>query len=40
MGKNLEVSVKRIIRHLSTEIKRIEKKLATHVEDQAEWAEK
>ena len=29
-----------IIRYLDTEIKRIEKRLASHVEQQAEWTEK
>lgn len=40
MGKTFEVSCNRIIRHLDTEIKRMEKQLAKHVEDQAEWSEK
>jgi len=40
MGKALEVSCRRIIRCLDMEIKRMEKRLATHVEQQAEWAEK
>ena len=40
MGKILAVSCKRIIRHLNTEIARIEKQLARHVTEQAEWAEK
>ena len=40
MGAGFEVSCKRIIRHLDTEIVRIEKRLARHVEDQAEWTEK
>jgi len=40
MGKSFEVSCKRIIRCLDTEIKRMENKLAKHVEDQAEWSEK
>ena len=40
MGKDLEVSCRRIIRYLDTEIKRIEKRLASHVEQQAEWTEK
>ena len=40
MGKTLEISCKRIIRCLDNEIERIEKRLAKHVEDQAEWTEK
>ena len=40
MGKALAVSCKRIIRHLDAEIQRIEKRLATHVKDQAAWTEK
>lgn len=40
MDKTFEVSCNRIIRHLDTEIKRMEKQLAKHVEDQAEWSEK
>ena len=40
MGKDLEVSCRRIIRYLDTEIKRMEKRLASHVEQQAEWTEK
>jgi transposase len=36
MGKTFEVSCNRIIRHLDTEIKRMEKQLAKHVKDQAE----
>jgi len=40
MGNNLESSIKRMIRYLDSEIKRIEKKLSTHVESQAEWSEK
>lgn len=40
MGKAFEVSCKRIIKCLETEIARMEKRLAKHVEDQAEWTEK
>lgn len=40
MGKAFEVSCNRIIRCLDAEIKRIEKRLGTHVEEQAEWTEK
>jgi len=40
MGKALEVSCKRIIRHLDIEIGRVEKRLAKHVEQQAQWTEK
>lgn len=40
MGKALVVSCRRIIRHLDAEIVRIEKQLARHVTDQAEWTEK
>ena len=40
MGKAFEVSCWRIIRCLDREIKRIEKQLANHVMDQAEWTEK
>ncbi len=40
MGKAFEVSCRRMIRHLDTEIARMEKKLAKHVLDQAEWTEK
>lgn len=40
MGKALEVSCRRIIRCLDAEIQRIEKRLAVHVEEQAEWSEK
>lgn len=39
MGATFEVSCKRIIRHLDAEIKRMEKKLAKYVEQQAEWTE-
>jgi len=40
MGKTLEVSCRRIIRALDAEIGRMEKRLATHIEQQAEWTEK
>ena len=40
MGKDLEVSCRRIIRYLDAEIQRMEKRLANHVEQQAEWTEK
>lgn len=40
MGKAFEVSCKRIIRTLDAEIERMEKRLAKHVEEQAEWTEK
>jgi len=40
MGKTLAVSCRRIIRYLNAEIKRIEKQLARHVAEQAEWTEK
>lgn len=40
MGKGFEVSCKRIIRYLDQEIERLEKRLAKHVEDQADWTEK
>jgi len=40
IDKSLEVSCKRIVRTLDQEIKRIEKRLAKHIEDQAEWTEK
>ena len=40
MGKNLEVSYRRIIRYLDAEIERMEKQLSRHVEQQAEWSEK
>jgi transposase len=40
MGKELEVSCRRIIRCLDAEIQRMEKRLATHVEQQAEWTDK
>ena len=40
MGKDLTVSIKRIIRDIDAEIARIEKRLAKHVEAQAAWTEK
>ena len=40
MGKAFEVSCKRVIRYLDEEIARMEKRLAKHVADQAEWTEK
>lgn len=40
MGKELAVSCRRIIHSLDAEIQRIEKRLAGHVEQQAEWTEK
>ena len=40
MGKAFEVSCNRIIRCLDEEIKRMEKRLAKHVADQAEWTDK
>ena len=40
MGKGLESSIKRILRSLDEEVKRIEKRLSKHVEEQAEWTEK
>lgn len=40
MGKAFEVSFKRIIKALDAEIARMEKRLAKHVEDQAEWTQK
>lgn len=40
MGKTLAVSCRRMVRHIETEITRIEKQLAKHVEEQAEWTEK
>ena len=40
MGKKLEVSYRRIIRHIDTEIERMEKQLSRHVEQQAAWSEK
>ena len=40
MGKTLAVSCCRMVRHIDAEITRIEKQLAKHVEDQAEWTDK
>jgi len=40
MGKSFEISCNRIIRCLDAEIKRMEKRLAKHVEEQADWSEK
>jgi len=40
MGKTIETSCRRIMRELDKEIARIEKRLATHVSDEAEWSEK
>lgn len=40
MGKTLSVSCRRMIRALDAEIIRMEKRLATHIEQQAEWTEK
>lgn len=40
MGKGFELSCKRMIRYMDQEIERLEKRLAKHVEDQAEWTEK
>ena len=40
MGKDLAVSIRRIIRALDTEIQRMEKRLAQHVEQQAVWTKK
>jgi transposase len=40
MGKSFQVSCKRMIKNFDTEIERVEKRLAKHVEDQAEWTEK
>lgn len=40
MGKTLAVSCRRMIRALDAEIIRMEKRLATHIEQQAEWTEK
>lgn len=40
MGKDFEVSCKRIIRCLDTEVARMEKRLASHVEKQSEWTER
>jgi transposase len=40
MGKDLAISIRRIIRALDAEIERMEKRLARHVAQQAEWTEK
>lgn len=40
MGKALEVSCKRMIRTFNAEIDRIENRMAKHVVEQAEWADK
>lgn len=40
MGKMFEVSCRRMIRHIDSEIQRMEKQLSQHVEQQAEWTEK
>lgn len=40
MGKDLEVSCRRIIRHLDAEIQHIEKRLANQVKQQEEWTER
>jgi transposase len=40
MGKLLEASCRRMVRTINTEIERIEKQLARHVAEQAEWTEK
>jgi len=40
MGKSFEISCKRMIRYMDQEIERVEKRLAKHVQDEAEWAEK
>ena len=40
MGKAFEVSCKRIIRCLDLEVARMEKRLAKHVQDQAEWTQR
>jgi transposase len=40
MGKALETSCKRIIRVLDQEIGRMEKKLQTYIEQEAEWSKK
>ena len=40
MGKAYEVSCKRMIRFMDVEVERLEKRLAKHVADQADWAEK
>ena len=40
MGKAFEVSCRRIIKSLDAEVARMEKQLAAHVIDQAEWTDK
>jgi len=40
MGSSFEVSCRRMIRYFDQEIERIQKRLAKHVENQAEWTEK
>jgi transposase len=40
MGKDLAVSIRRVIRVLDAEIQRMEKRLAQHVKQQAIWTEK
>lgn len=40
MGKSLELSCKRIVRELDKEIRRIENRLAKHIDDESEWSEK
>ena len=40
MGKAFEASCRRIIKSLDDEIARMEKRLASHVKDQAEWTDK
>lgn len=40
MGKSMEASCHRIIRHINAEIERIEKQLSRCVSEQAEWTEK
>lgn len=40
MGKGFEVSCRRLIKVFDTEIKRLEKKLNHHIEEQAEWSER
>jgi len=40
MGKTFEVSCRRMIRALDSEVERMEKRLANHVAQQAEWTER
>ena len=40
MGKSFEVSCNRMIKTMDLEIQRLEKRLAKHVADQADWTEK